>query len=663
MLLKKSVFFSLILLLVPISVYPSSENSPSSKDRLSSLIPTKNGRDELVKALLSNFKKSAPEDLIKDIVELTNGYTITQVTGLVVNIISTSKENDLEQPICIDKLEEAINRIDTNQMKQQKLARLKEMACELFEPIPFNPDWFKEDVEPYEADPVFPTADERLKIIKEILRKHKKSASKFLIQKMLEHTEGHEMSFIREVVTTMVKSPKISSLDQERQYLECPTADERRGAVEEVLLLAEKSAPESLIEDIVELTEHYDIHTLRKLVRSMVKKSKTDSLDRNSCIEKLRKAIDLFDEDEVKKSKFAQIEAIISRESLPKTGNEQEATTSSKKGKKYPLLDDVFHPDKTIFSETAKQLKAGKFRKTFLRGILLYGPPGVGKDETVAAIVNESGCHIFTTDGSGLVGKYQGSGAEAIKSIFNQARAVEPGKGVIVLVDELQGIAPVTSDKNVGPDYKDHDNALTQLWLEYDRCMKEEHDNIMIIATCNQFDRIDERIRGRFNCIEFSYPDETGTYEILKNKSKHYDIPLSESELKEYAERMKGLCGRDLNKFIVNAKEHIRKTKNKAEALELSAAKLSTAKDNARPKEQPKKSWLGRAWDAKWNTVEFLVKNVGPALIHRAILGTTPSHGTSNYSSSGSVGIPSGLVGRNPALQALIEEQNRRRGQ
>ena len=50
-------------------------------------------------------------------------------------------------------------------------------------------------------------------------------------------------------------------------------------------------------------------------------------------------------------------------------------------------------------------------------------------------------------DGSGLVSKYQGSGAGTIKSIFDQARAVESGKGVIVLVDELQSLTPVTRDK------------------------------------------------------------------------------------------------------------------------------------------------------------------------------------------------------------------------
>ena len=291
---------------------------------LSTLFPTNDERDELVKVFLSSYKKSAPKNLIKDIVELTKGYTTAQIAEILIDIMSISKENDLEQSICIDKLEEAINRIDTDQIKQQKLAQLKEMACELFKPIPFNPDWLKRDVKPYEADPVFPTADERLKIVKEVLLEHKEFASESLMQKVVEQTSGCDESCCRSWVTSIVEISKSSAFKQER-YLERPTPDERRGAVEEVLLLAKKSAPESLIQDIVELTEYYDIYTITKLVNSMTKKSKTDSLDRGSCIATLRKAFDSIDKDEVKKFKLAQIEAMPARESLSKIV-EQKAT-------------------------------------------------------------------------------------------------------------------------------------------------------------------------------------------------------------------------------------------------------------------------------------------------------------------------------------------------
>jgi len=213
----------------------------------------------------------------------------------------------------------------------------------LFGPLPFDPDWSrggpgKGFKEPHDLSFDCPMANERLKVIRDILYKNKKFFSESLIKEMVELTEGYEMSDIRDSVTIMVKELKTSSLDQDR-YLECSTTDERRKVVEGVLLLTEKYAPECLIQDIVELTEYYDVRTVKKLVNSMAKKLKTNFLDQNSCIEKLRKAIDLFDEEEVKKIKFAQIEAIILRESLSKTGDEQEATTSSRKGEEYSYFE------------------------------------------------------------------------------------------------------------------------------------------------------------------------------------------------------------------------------------------------------------------------------------------------------------------------------------
>jgi AAA+ superfamily predicted ATPase len=273
---------------------------------------------------------------------------------------------------------------------------------------------------------------------------------------------------------------------------------------------------------------------------------------------------------------FSLIFLLSSLSIYPNSNNLSPLTNKFSSTAKYPLIKDVVHPDKPLFFEIAKRLKAGKFEKVFRRGMLFYGPPGVGKDEMIKAIVNESECLIFTRDGSQLVSGLQGSGAQAIASIFNKARKVDPSKGVVVLIDELQGITPVTSDKNIKPAFKndglEHENSLTQLWLEFDKCSKEEHANIMIIATCNQFDRIDKCIRDRFMCIEFSNPNDKDAYEILKNKAQYYNVPLTEAELKKYIKNMKGLSGRDLTTFIQDTGVNISKGLSKEKALE-SAAK------------------------------------------------------------------------------------------
>ncbi len=298
-------------------VKESKSNSLDQERYLES--PTSDERHEAVKEVLLLAEKSAPESLTQDIAELTKHYDIPTVRKLVRSMVRESKTDPLDQEICLKILKKAIIRIDTGQMEQQNLKQLN--------PLSFKSNWIsKKDVERWplleNLNFDFPTVDERLKIIKEIVLEHNKSASEFFIQELVELTEDFEMSAFIDAVTAMLKAFKISSPGQDR-CLERPTSAERREMVKGILLLTKKYAPESLIENIVELTEYYDIRTVKKLVSSMAEESKTNSLDQNNCIATLRKAIDLFAKDEVKEFKLAQIELIISRESLTKIGEEQ----------------------------------------------------------------------------------------------------------------------------------------------------------------------------------------------------------------------------------------------------------------------------------------------------------------------------------------------------
>jgi len=136
MLLKKSIFFSLILLLVSI---PTSSEDPSSQDKSPSFkILTENERSKLIKSLLLRYNKSVSKYLIKNILELTDGYTTPQIKDILIDMMAESTKNTLEPVICKYILKKAIHRNDTDQMKQQKLAQLEEIN--LIE-NPFDPDW------------------------------------------------------------------------------------------------------------------------------------------------------------------------------------------------------------------------------------------------------------------------------------------------------------------------------------------------------------------------------------------------------------------------------------------------------------------------------------------------------------------------------------------
>jgi len=369
------------------------------------------------------------------------------------------------------------------------------------------------------------------------------------------------------------------------------------------------SADEQLREIMTNLTLGFDEDTIINLVTAMVEDSPTNNIDYDICLEKLTDAIPKHEKKCVAALKIKRLAKMIFENSASIQESENSGIVASQQPippvaqasassavaapqqsiprniPKYPLLVDVFHPNKAFFEEAAQQLKAGEFRREFPKGVLFYGPPGVGKNEMINALVNESGCHIFSIGATEFVNKYQGSGAGTVASIFNQAKTIDPNKGVIVLIDELQSLTPLTRDKEVQIAHtrsgQDYDNALTQLWLEYDRCLNN-HNNIMIIGTCNEFHRIDERVRGRFECIEFFYPDKQGTYEILKNKANYFDVTFSEEELKSCVKKVNGLNGRDLTKFIKNVKQEIRRGQNKNEAIKLALQRQSKTTDDAK---------------------------------------------------------------------------------
>jgi ATP-dependent 26S proteasome regulatory subunit len=73
-----------------------------------------------------------------------------------------------------------------------------------------------------------------------------------------------------------------------------------------------------------------------------------------------------------------------------------------------------------------------------IRGILLYGPPGVGKTMMAKALAKTLNVKLIALSGAEIMYKgYEGAIA-AIKEVFNRARENKPA---IVLLDELDAIA------------------------------------------------------------------------------------------------------------------------------------------------------------------------------------------------------------------------------
>src|SRR5258708_26897003 len=80
------------------------------------------------------------------------------------------------------------------------------------------------------------------------------------------------------------------------------------------------------------------------------------------------------------------------------------------------------------------------------RGILLVGPPGVGKTYLARAVAGEAGLSLFSLGASELIEMFVGVGAHRIRKLFEAARCQRPS---IVFIDEIDMIGRIRGGTTV----------------------------------------------------------------------------------------------------------------------------------------------------------------------------------------------------------------------
>ncbi|KAL3528713.1 hypothetical protein ACH5RR_008035 [Cinchona calisaya] len=146
-------------------------------------------------------------------------------------------------------------------------------------------------------------------------------------------------------------------------------------------------------------------------------------------------------------------------------------------------------------------------------GILLCGPPGVGKTLLAKAVAGEAGVNFFSISASQFVEIYVGVGASRVRALYQEARENAPS---VVFIDELDAVG---RERGLikGSGGQERDATLNQLLVCLDGF--EGRGEVITIASTNRPDILDPALvrPGRFDRkIYIPKPGLIGRIEILQ---------------------------------------------------------------------------------------------------------------------------------------------------
>lgn len=194
------------------------------------------------------------------------------------------------------------------------------------------------------------------------------------------------------------------------------------------------------------------------------------------------------------------------------------------------------------FMRNPKRYKS--FGARMPRGVLLVGPPGVGKTMIAKAVANEAGVPFYYQSGASFVQIYVGMGAKRVHDLFQAAKNNSPS---IIFIDEIDAVGK----KRDGQRNDEREATLNQLLTEMDGF--ENSSGVIVVAATNKIDVLDSALlrSGRFDRRVFvELPTKRERESIL---SKYLNKIPHELDIKAIANMTVGFNGASLAALVNEA--------------------------------------------------------------------------------------------------------------
>ncbi|MEV0249528.1 ATP-binding protein [Nocardia sp. NPDC050712] len=180
-------------------------------------------------------------------------------------------------------------------------------------------------------------------------------------------------------------------------------------------------------------------------------------------------------------------------------------------------------------------------------GLLLYGPPGVGKTFLASAVAGELGANFYPIEITDILDIYTGASERNLHEIFEVARRNAP---CVLFLDEVDALGHKRSQLSGSSTMR---TVVNQLLTEMDSVTGGNEGVYVLGATNHPWD-IDVALRrpGRFDrMILVTLPDPEARVRILRHHLK--ERPVEGIDLGAIAKRTEGFSGADLAHVCTSA--------------------------------------------------------------------------------------------------------------